>query len=152
LLNGLNHIGMLSNDIDRLYEFYRDVFDATLTEMPDMPDGMRLAFIHIGPFTELNVFQIDGNHEAERQIPIFERGRLDHIALQAASLEAFEKCRDRLIAGGWADDFVTDFGPILSMFFRDPDGLECELCVENPDAIPGVLHPPDTPAARYSTG
>ena len=33
--------------------------------------------------------------------------------------------------------FVTDFGPILSLFFRDPDGLECEVCVENPDAEPG---------------
>ena len=38
---------------------------------------------------------------------------------------------------GAADDFVTDFGPMLSLFFRDPDGLECEVCVENPDAVPG---------------
>ena len=54
------------------------------------------------------------------------------------------------MARGAADDFVTDFGPMLSMFFRDPDGLECEVCVENPDAQPGVFHPPGTRAARYS--
>jgi hypothetical protein len=47
------------------------------------------------------------------------------------------------------DGFVTDFGPILSVFFRDPDGLECEVCVQNPDAQPGVSNPPGTPAARY---
>ena len=50
---------------------------------------------------------------------------------------------------GAADDFVTDFGPVLSMFFRDPDGLECEVCVANPDAVPGVSNPPGTRAARY---
>jgi len=69
--------------------------------------------------------------------------------LQAESLEAFETARARLIERGAADEFVTDFGPILSLFFRDPDGLECELCIANPDAQPGVLNPPGTPAARY---
>jgi hypothetical protein len=50
---------------------------------------------------------------------------------------------------GAADDFVTDFGPVLSIFFRDPDGLEGEVCVANPDAVPGVNNPPGTRAARY---
>jgi hypothetical protein len=54
------------------------------------------------------------------------------------------------MARGAADDFVTDFGPILSVFFRDPDGLEGEVCVPNPDAIPGTTNPPGTPAARYA--
>jgi hypothetical protein len=83
---------------------------------------------------------------------MFGRGRLDHLALQAASLEAFEEIRRRLRARGAADDFVTDFGPILSLFFRDPDGLECEVCVANPDAVPGVGNPPGTRAARYPAG
>ena len=42
------------------------------------------------------------------------------------------------------------FGPILSLFFVDPDGLEGEVCVTNPDSVPGVVNPPGTPAARYS--
>ena len=50
-----------------------------------------------------------------------------------------------------ADEFVTDFGPILSVFFRDPDGLECEVCVTNPDARPGVHNPPGTSAPRYAS-
>jgi hypothetical protein len=71
------------------------------------------------------------------------------LALQAGSLAAFETIRDRLMARSATDGFVTDFGPILSVFFRDPDGLECEVCVQNPDAQPGVSNPPGTPAARY---
>ena len=77
--------------------------------------------------------------------------RIDHMALQAGSIEAFDTIRDRLIARGAADEFVTDFGPILSVFFTDPDGLECEVCVVNPVAEPGVLNPPGTPAARYQS-
>ncbi len=152
LLKGLNHVATLTNDSERLHEFYRQVFDAEiLRDGSEFPDGSgpRLSIIKIGPWSELNVFQIEGNTEADRQTPMFGRGRLDHLALQAESLEAFETIRDRLMAVGAADDFVTDFGSMLSLFFRDPDGLECEVCVENPDARPGVSNPPGTRAARY---
>jgi catechol 2,3-dioxygenase-like lactoylglutathione lyase family enzyme len=106
--------------------------------------------VNVGPHSELNVFEIAGNDEADRQTPMFGRGRIDHLALQAESIDAFETIRDRLMARGAADEFVTDFGPILSVFFRDPDGLECEVCVANPDAKPGVFNPPGTPAPRYA--
>lgn len=153
LLKGLNHVAIITNDANRLKGFYEEVFEAEiLRDGSEFPDGKgpRLSIIKIGDWSELNVFQIEGNTEADRQTPMFGRGRIDHLAVQAASLEAFEAIRDRLMARGAADDFVTDFGSMLSIFFRDPDGLECEVCVENPDAVPGVHHPPGTRAARYS--
>ena len=149
---GLNHVATLTNDAARLHAFYEEVFDAEVVRDAPEVDGVedvRLSVIRIGPWSELNVFQIEGNTEADRQVPMFGRGRLDHFALQAASLDAFETIRERLITRGAADSFVTDFGPVLSLFFRDPDGLEGEVCVANPDAVPGVTHPPGTPAARY---
>jgi catechol 2,3-dioxygenase-like lactoylglutathione lyase family enzyme len=153
LTSGFNHVAVLTNDTERFHTFYEEVFDAVVLrdgpETPDGPNGVRLSIVHVGPSSELNVFQIDGNTEPDHQAPMFGRGRLDHIALQAESLEAFETIRERLMARGAADDFVTDFGTILSVFFRDPDGLECEVCVANPDAVPGVSDPPGTPAARY---
>ena len=153
LLKGLNHVAVITHDATRLNDFYKEVFDAVIlrdgSEFPE-GEGPRLSIIKIGDWAELNVFQIDGNTEADQQTPMFGRGRLDHLALQAASVNAFEQIRERLMARGLADDFVTDFGPMLSLFFRDPDGLESEVCVENPDALPGVHHPPGTRAARYS--
>jgi catechol 2,3-dioxygenase-like lactoylglutathione lyase family enzyme len=148
---GLNHVATLTNDAARLHRFYEDVFEAEVVrDAPETDDdAVRLSIVRIGPWAELNVFQIEGNTEADRQTPMFGRGRLDHFALQAASVEAFETIRERLIARGAADSFVTDFGPVLSVFFRDPDGLEGEVCVANPDAEPGVTHPPGTPATRY---
>lgn len=149
LLNGVNHVAILTKDTDRLHAFYRDVFDAEVSRDMTEQEGMRLSFIDVGPATELNVFELVGNREAERQTPMFGRGRIDHLGLQAGSNEAFDVIRERLMAIGASDGFVTDFGPILSLFFRDPDGLEGEVCVQNPAAEPGVYHPPGTPAPGY---
>ncbi len=149
LLNGFNHVAVLTKDTDRLQAFYREVFDADAVDNPDMPPGMRLSFINLSPTAELNVFQIDGNTEAEHQLPDFERGRLDHFGLEAASKEDFDEIRRRLMERGASDGFVTDFGVGYSVFFRDPDGMAAEVCWANPDAVPGVFHPPGTPAPGY---
>ncbi|HAM01456.1 MAG TPA: bleomycin resistance protein [Acidimicrobiaceae bacterium] len=149
LLDGFNHVAVITQDTERFHAFYRDVFGAEVMGAMDMGPEGRLSFVRIGRQAEFNVFELSGNGEAQRQTPMFGRGRIDHLGLQAASLEAFEEIRRRLMARGAADAFVTDFGPVLSLFFRDPDGLEGEVCVVNPDALPGVLNPPGTPAARY---
>jgi hypothetical protein len=115
-----------------------------------MGEEGKLTFVKIGDDVDFNVFEVKGNTEAQRQTPMLGRGRLDHFGLQAASMEAFEEIRRRLIDRGAADAFVTDFGPVLSMFFTGPDGLEGEVCIPNPDAVPGVFNPPGTPAARYA--
>ena len=150
LLAGVNHVAVLTNDTDRLCRFYQDMFDATVGGEAGEGD-VRLTFLDVGPGIELNVFQVAGNTEADRQTPMFGRGRIDHFGLQAGSIDAFDEIRDRLVAAGASDGFVTDFGAILSLFFRDPDGLEGEVCVPNPDAVPGVTNPPGTPAARYQS-
>ena len=152
LLHGIDHVATLTNDTDRLHAFYGEVFGAEVvsdqTEAPEGP-GVRLSMVDIGDGTMLNVFEITGNTEDDRQVPMFGRGRIDHIGLRAKDLAAFELIRDRLMERGLADAFVTDFGPELSLFFRDPDGLEGEVLVANPDAQPGVFNPPGTPARRY---
>ena len=149
LTDGFNHVGVLTNDTERFVEFYTSVFDAEVfATLADEP-GMKLTGVRIGELAEFNVFEVEGNTEAQRQTPMMGRGRLDHIAIQAASLEAFETIRDRLIERGASDGFVTDFGPIYSCFYVDPDGLESEVCVGNPDWDSKAFNPPGTPAKRY---
>lgn len=150
LLDGVNHVAILTNDTARLVRFYQEVFEATVGAQVREGEDMLLTFVDIGPSAELNVFEVQGNTEAQRQTPMFGRGRIDHLGLQAASLDAFDTIRQRLMDRGCTDGFVTDFGRILSVFFRDPDGLEGEVCVANPHARPGVVNPPGTPAAGYS--
>lgn len=150
LLDGFNHVAILTEDTERFVTFYREVFDAKVIGAQRMGDEGVLTFVEIGPGREINLFEVKGNAEARRQTPMFGRGRIDHLGFHAASLEAFEEIRRRLVDRGAADEFVTDFGPVLSVFFRDPDGLEGEVCVPNPDAVPGRFNPPGTPAARYA--
>ena len=106
--------------------------------------------MEFSPGAELNVFQIEGNTQAERQRPMFGRGRIDHIGLRAPDLSSFTEIRRRLIAAAASDGFVTDFGPTLSVFFTDPDGLEGEVLALNPDAEPGRHNKPGTPSARFA--
>lgn len=148
LLGGINHVAVLTAYTDRLTAFYKDVFDAD-SETLQQREGFRVTMVNIGETAELNVFELTGNEEHLRQVPMFGRGRLDHLALEAASIDAFTTIRDRLLERDATDGFVTDFGHILSLFFRDPDGLESEVCLPNPDAQPGVHNPPGTPSLRY---
>jgi catechol 2,3-dioxygenase-like lactoylglutathione lyase family enzyme len=131
LLNGINHIALISKDIDALRAFYTEVFDAEVG--PTKPHGDQgdetMTTIRIGPHTELNVFTIEGNSEPDRQKPMWGRGRLDHFGLQAASADSFETIRQRLVEHGASEGDVNDFGSVRSLFFRDPDGLEGEVLV-----------------------
>ena len=127
LLHGVNHIAWLSKDAGRLSRFYEQVFEANVGPTRDHGPGETMTIIDIGPATQLNVFVIDGNTEADRQRPMWGRGRIDHIGLAAASPAAFDAIRDRLIQAGASDGTVTDFGQASSIFFRDPDGLEGEV-------------------------
>ena len=134
LTQGLDHVAVITNDSDQLQSFYIGMFGATVeSDGEEFPGGPRMTVINIGPATELNVFEIDDNEQADHQTPMFGRGRLDHIGLHAASLEDFGEIRSRLMAAGATDGTVTDFGRKLSLFFRDPDRMECEVLVTNPE-------------------
>lgn len=140
LLQGIDHVATITNDGDRLKRFYVDIFDATIErDGPEFPGGPRMIVLNLGPTTELNVFEIEGNQQADHQTPMFGRGRIDHLGLHARDLDTFGVIRDRLIEVGAADRVVTEFGRKLSMFFRDPDRMECEVLVANPDVDPSNL-------------
>ena len=130
---GLDHVAVITNDSDALQRFYIDMFGAAVEfDGEEYPGGPRMTIINIGPSSELNVFEIEDNRQADHQTPMFGRGRLDHIGLRAADLDGFTQIRQRLTEAGATDGTVTDFGRKLSLFFRDPDAMECEVLVPNP--------------------
>jgi catechol 2,3-dioxygenase-like lactoylglutathione lyase family enzyme len=127
LLTGINHVATVTQDLDRLQAFYRSAFDAEV--LLDLKNGdIRHSFVQVGPTTVLHAFEQPENRHARGVGDIFDRGHIDHLALSARSREAFDEIRARLMAQGAADGTLTDFGSMLSVFFRDPDGMECEIC------------------------
>ena len=119
LLNDIHHLTFITADMDRLIGFYERIFDARVTVDLE-EEGLRHAFIEVGPHTVLHPFQVPGV-EPPGPEPMFKRGRLDHFALQAASEPAFREVRRRLVAERASDGAVTDMGSLLLLSFIDPD-------------------------------
>lgn len=120
LLNNIHHLTFITADMDRLIHFYQRVFEArVIVDLEE--EGLRHAFIEVGPHTILHPFQIPGVEPPGYQ-PMFQRGRLDHFALRAASEEAFRELHRRVVAEGASDGVVTDMGSLLLFSFTDPDG------------------------------
>jgi catechol 2,3-dioxygenase-like lactoylglutathione lyase family enzyme len=132
LLNGIHHLTSLTADMDRLIGFYQRVFDARVTADIE-EEGMRHAFIEIGPDTVLHPFQVSGLDVPQEYIPMFERGMLDHFGLNAASEEAFYEIRRRIMDEGAGPGEVTDMRAFLSIGYVDPDGVGHEVMWARPE-------------------
>jgi catechol 2,3-dioxygenase-like lactoylglutathione lyase family enzyme len=131
LLNDLHHLTFITADMDRLIAFYQRIFEAKL--LVDIEeDGLRHAFIEIGHNTVLHPFQIP-NIQPPASQPMFQRGRLDHFALNAASEDAFIVLYRRLCDEGAVDGKVIDMGSLLLFNFVDPDGANLEVVWKKPD-------------------
>jgi catechol 2,3-dioxygenase-like lactoylglutathione lyase family enzyme len=124
LLNDIHHLTFITADLDWLLAFYERVFGAHVTGDLE-EEGLRHAFLEAGPHTVLHLFQVPGGSTPGSQ-PMFQRGRLDHFALNAASKEAFGELRSR-VAEEAGDGVVTDMGSLLNFGFTDPDGSQHEV-------------------------
>lgn len=136
MLNGIHHVATLTNDLGRLIDFYGRVFDASVT-LDLTEDGLRHAFIEVGPGTVLHPFEAPFLEIPQGEVPLFQRGRLDHIAFRASSEKAFWELRERLLDEQSAPREVVDMGMLLNFGFVDPDGAEHEVVwIKDPDIDP----------------
>jgi catechol 2,3-dioxygenase-like lactoylglutathione lyase family enzyme len=127
---GFNHIATVTADLDRLVAFYEQAFDARKTfEMAAEPDHPRMAILDLGGGAALNVFEAASEDDI-----VGDRGRMggrgpiDHYGIAVDSLATLEKVRDRFQEMGTDMGEIHQLGDIWSLFFRDPDGMELEVC------------------------
>ena len=126
---GFNHVATLTTDLDRLVGFYRDAFDATVTfEMARSDDHPRMSIIDLGGGAALNVFEVDAGDLIGEQRRQGHRGAIDHFALAVGSREELEAVKARLEAVGADTGEIQQLGSEWSLFFRDIDGMELEVC------------------------
>lgn len=135
LTAGINHLALVTADLDRLCAFYVDVFDASVPVTWD-EDGMRHAMIDLGGGTALHPFELPDAPDAVASAAIFARGHLDHLAVNVVDDGAFDLLRRRLVEAGASDGLLTDWGNLRSVFFTDPDGCECEIAQWQPAGAP----------------
>jgi catechol 2,3-dioxygenase-like lactoylglutathione lyase family enzyme len=134
LTAGTHHLATLTADMDRLIAFYTEVFDATVVDDWN-EEGLRHTFLDLGGGFVLHPFEIPGVDVPQGPIEIFQRGRIDHLALRAETEDEFWEVRERIYKAGASDNangLVTDLGPLLSVGFTDPDGIWGEVCWDRP--------------------
>lgn len=138
LLDGINHVAVLTPDLNRLVRFYRRVFEAKV-ELEMKEENVHLALINVGPNAVLSAYQLSALDVPAADRPRFQRGRHDHLGFNAADEDAFRELRKRLLAEEATDGVVTDVGPARMFTFADPDGWEAEVMWMKPD-VPWSTH------------
>jgi catechol 2,3-dioxygenase-like lactoylglutathione lyase family enzyme len=135
LTSGFNHVATLTTDIERHAAFYKDVFGAEVVfTMDKRDDHPRMFILDLGGGAALNVFEVDPEDMIGEQRRQGGRGAIDHFGLAVQTLAELEKARDRLIAAGADIGEIQKLGNEWSLFFRDIDGMELEVCAPADEA------------------
>lgn len=140
LLTGVNHVAILTSDLDRFVEFYTDVFGSEVVFSETTP-VFRHAIVRTGPDSWLHPAELGDKAHGSGLPAMFDRGHLDHIALTAHSAAAFETLRERLVERGASDGTVEDLGAFHALWFQDPDGMHVELTVIVDPDLAGIHEP-----------
>jgi catechol 2,3-dioxygenase-like lactoylglutathione lyase family enzyme len=126
---GFNHVATLTADMERTVDFYKQAFAAEVTfEMEAREDHPRMVILDLGADAALNVFEVPAEEIIGDRRRQGGRGAIDHYALAVDSLETLESVRDRLVGAGAEIGEIQRLGAEWSLFFRDPDGMELEVC------------------------
>jgi catechol 2,3-dioxygenase-like lactoylglutathione lyase family enzyme len=126
---GFNHIATMTADLDRLIKFYADAFGGEVTfEITKTDDHPRMANIELGGGAGLNVFEVPKESIIGERRTMGGRGPIDHFGIAVDSRATLEGLRERMVAAGAEIGEIQRLGNIWSLFFRDPDGMELEVC------------------------
>ena len=127
---GFNHIGTLTTDMNRTVRFYEQAFDAQVTgEIAARDDHRWMKIVDIGGGAALNVFEVPADEIIGERRRQGHRGAVDHFAFAVDSGSTLEKMKERMEAAGAQEvGEIQQLGHTLSLFFRDPDGMELEVC------------------------
>lgn len=130
LTTGFNHVATLTTDMDTTVAFYEAAFDATVTfEMPKRDDHPWMKILDLGGGAALNVFESAPDDIVGERRRQGGRGAIDHFALAVPSRAVLEQLVSRLSdAGAQEVGEIQRLGDEWSLFFRDPDGMELEVC------------------------
>ncbi|MGA7417808.1 MAG: VOC family protein [Acidimicrobiales bacterium] len=126
---GVSHVAVVSPDLDGFRAFYEDTIGLETTIVFGAGPGHTRQAVMVAGNVMLQLFEVVGYDPASHSLApaMFERGRLDHIGFTVADESALLSLRDRLLAVGASSGSIRRLGPMFSVRFHDPDGLEGEV-------------------------
>jgi catechol 2,3-dioxygenase-like lactoylglutathione lyase family enzyme len=130
ITSGFNHIATLTPDLDRFVDWYGKVFGAEVVlEIERRDDHPRMIILDMGGGSALNVFEVPPDAIIGERRSIGARGAIDHFGIAVPDLETLEAVKERLVANDADIGEIQELGgDTWSLFFRDCDGMELEVC------------------------
>jgi catechol 2,3-dioxygenase-like lactoylglutathione lyase family enzyme len=127
---GFNHVATLTTSMDVTVGFYEQVFDAKVIHVIE-PSGDHpyMKIVDVGGGAALNVFEVPAETIIGERRRQGGRGAVDHFAFMVEDRATLELVAERMRAAGAQEvGEIQQLGGELSLFFRDPDGMELEVC------------------------
>ena len=126
---GINHLALVTTDMDTTTRFYHGVLGARLVATIGTP-GFRHYFFEVGEGNTVAFFEY---HDADIEgfakpagVPDPRAVQFDHLSLNVADEHALESLRSRLKSFGCEVTDVVDHGVMRSIYFTDPNGIALE--------------------------
>jgi catechol 2,3-dioxygenase-like lactoylglutathione lyase family enzyme len=129
--SGINHLALVTGDMDATTRFYRDVLGCKLVATIGL-ERFRHYFFSIGPGNTIAFFEWAG---VEPNVPEKPAGQpasgrqFDHLSFNVATYEELLDLRERLCAAGVEVTRIVDHQFIHSIYFNDPNGISLEASV-----------------------
>jgi catechol 2,3-dioxygenase-like lactoylglutathione lyase family enzyme len=131
IATGINHVATLTTDMDVTVGFYERVFEAVVTfTMEKTDDHPYMKIVDLGGGAALNVFEVGADEMVGERRRQGGRGAIDHFAVAVDSRATLDLVADRMRANGAQEVGEPQKLGVVewSLFFRDPDGMELEVC------------------------
>lgn len=127
--SGINHLALVTSDMDATVRFYHGVLGARLVATIGTPD-FRHYFFEFGPHCTVAFFEYTGLElepfAKPAGVPDRRAPQFDHLALNLPDEGALESLRRRLEDADCEVTPVVDHGFIRSVYFTDPNGIALE--------------------------
>jgi catechol-2,3-dioxygenase len=127
-LKRLQHLVLWVADVERSVRFYRDVLGFEVAHR--YPNAAFLRIAGSGDDHNLGLFEQPGVRPPDERV-----ARMYHAAWEVGTLADLARARRTLIEAGSLVG-QSDHGVSLSLYAKDPDGLEFELFWTVPDGKP----------------
>lgn len=126
---GINHLALVTNDMDATVRFYHGVLGARLVATIGTPQ-FRHYFFEFGPQNTVAFFEY-ASAEIEpfakpAGIPDPRAVQFDHLSFNLPDEDALLELRSRLKEADCEVTDVVDHGFIRSVYFTDPNGIALE--------------------------
>jgi len=133
MVQGFEHVGMVSSDLDRTIAFYCGLLGLKETLVKRTGEGGRIAFLEIGGVMLEIVEPAGGAKTPAREVPITEAG-IRHITFRVEDVEAiYETLRDAGVEFTVPPRQAVNAELIRKVAFcKDPDGIVVEFLERQP--------------------